>query len=450
MNFIPNNDIDRKIMLDTIGLKSVSELFNHIPEKAKIANDLQINDGMSEMTLSRNIRQIADKSKFNPDTVSFMGGGIYDHYIPSTVEAIASRGDFFTAYTPYQAEVSQGTLQVIFEYQSMICELTGMEVSNASHYDGANALASAIEMIFIQAKKKKKILISSLINPNYMEVIKTQFSCREFEFISMPETNGCIDVDKVSELIDKDIAGIVIQNPNYTGNIEDIEKLVTIAKENKILSAVCQYPISLSLLKRPGDLGFDIVCGEGQSLGISQSFGGPALGYIACSTKLMRKMPGRIVGETVDTRGQKAYVLTLQAREQHIRREKASSNICSNQALCALSATVYLSTIGKLGFKKIGEYCVQAAHHLAREIENIEGINLVYGDRKFFNEFVIELPVDADSIYKKMMDKFNIAPGIPLKKLGKEYSKRLLVTVTEKRSSEDINNFIEALKEVIK
>jgi glycine dehydrogenase subunit 1 len=374
---------------------------------------------------------------------------MYDHFIPTSVDAIISRGDFFTAYTPYQAEVSQGTLQAIFEYQTMICELTGLDVANASHYDGASALAAAVEMIFQQGKKKSTILYSPMINPRYLEVLFTQFRFRDYHFQPLPVVDGAIDVDAVAGLITKETAGLIFQNPNYFGIIEKVSELATIASEANILSAVSQNPMTLAWLKRPGDVGIDIATGEGQPLGIPISFGGPGLGYMSCTKKMMRKMPGRIVGQTEDEQGRTGYVLTLQAREQHIRREKASSNICSNQGLCALAAVVYLSTVGTTGLKRIAEYCLKAAHYAQNAIATQTKAKILYPKGQFFHEFAIDCGRNAREVFHQIIEEYAIAPGIPLDFMGKEHENHLLIAITEKKTQSEIDQLINALKEVI-
>lgn len=448
MNFIPVSDPDRQRMLETIGVDSVADLFSTIPEQNR-CRSFHLPRGKSELAVNRHLDAVEAKTLYKASHLSFLGGGIYEHYIPPAVDAVISRGDFFTAYTPYQAEVSQGTLQAIFEFQTLVCQLSGMDVANASHYDGGNALAAACEMIFQQARKKKRILYARGIHPNYLEIIRTQFRSRDFTFEPLPQKDGRVDVAAAAEMVDDLTAGIIFQTPGYTGLLEDTQGLVALAKERKLLTAVSQNPLSLAIMPRPGELGVDIYTGEGQPLGIPMGFGGPGLGLMACRESLMRKMPGRIVGETVDTKGRKGYVLTLQAREQHIRREKASSNICSNQALCALAATVYLSLVGGTGLQRIAEYCVQSAHYAARRLQEKAGINLVWPETPFFHEFVIDCGRDAAEVFQDCYQQHTIAPGIALSNLGEEFRTRMLITVTELKTRNDIDALVDAMAEAV-
>jgi glycine dehydrogenase subunit 1 len=365
MSYLSHSDEDRKILLDAIGVTSVDELLTAIPEELRLHKRLDLPPAISEVELRR---EFGDMAKDN-DTgfVNFMGGGASEHYIPAALDSLASRSEFVTAYTPYQAEVSQGTLQVIYEFQSMMCELTGMEAANASLYEGGSALAEAA-ILAAGATRRLKIVVSKSVNPRYREVLKTTTRGAGFTIEEVAVKDGVTDVEQLIRAVDDDTAAVMFAQPNFLGYLEPVDDIVAIAKANKALATVSVDPISLSLLSPPGDYGVDIVTGEGQPLGIPLSYGGPYLGFFAVSRAYVRRMPGRIAGAALDTEGRRGYVLTLQTREQHIRREKATSNICTNQALCALRATIYLALLGKEGFRKLGELCVQKSHYLADEI----------------------------------------------------------------------------------
>jgi len=443
MTFIPISDNDRKEMLKDIGVASIDELFEVIPEKIRL-KDFNSFEGCNENNIIRKAKKISIKNREAAESICFAGAGYYDHFVPAAIDSLVSRGEFSTAYTPYQPEVSQGTLQAIFEYQSMICELTGMEVANASMYDGATALAEAI-LLSLRSTRKQKILISSTVNPVYRQVINSYLSGQSIEIIDIPEENGCINIRFIEENANSETACIVVQIPNFYGIVEnglDIRKAIP----DKVDYIVCADPNSLGILEAPGKYGADIVVGDCQTLGIPLSFGGPSNGYFAVNSKHMRKMPGRVVGKTVDLDGKTGYVLTLQAREQHIRREKATSNICSNQQLAALRNLIYLSLAGRKGLKEISYSCMENSHYLAEKISSINGFSLRY-DAPFYKEFIIECPVDASKLIMNIFDKYMIIAGIPLSRFNKEDRKGLLIAVTEKRSKQDMNLLVDALKE---
>ena len=386
--YIPNTLEDEKEMLGVIGVNSIEELFHDIPDDIILKRKLNINDGMSEMELLKYMKNISDKNTSLDEFTCFLGAGAYDHYIPSVVKHIISKSEFYTAYTPYQAEISQGTLQTIFEYQSMICEITGLEVANASMYDGATACAEAAFMA-VDSTRKKKIVVSKTVHPEIRNVLKTYIKFKGIELVEVDMIDGVTDIDKLNSVVDKNTAGVIVQNPNFFGIIEDVTEVEKITHANKAIFIMSVDPISLGILKSPGELGADIAVGEGQGLGNSISFGGPYLGFMAANSKFMRKMPGRIVGQTEDLDGKRAFVLTLQAREQHIRREKATSNICSNQALNALTAAIYLTTMGKKGLKEVAYQSTVKAHYAFNEMTKSGKFKPLF-NKPFFKEFAVK------------------------------------------------------------
>ncbi len=437
MRYIPNTKADRDQMLSDLGAKNIDELFRVIPAKVKINNiGVVPPKGLSEIELKRTLEALANKNTNTKEKVSFLGGGSYNHFIPSTVGHIIGRSEFYTAYTPYQPEMSQGMLQSIFEYQSLICDLTGMDACNASMYDGATAMAEAASAA-AHFTGRKEILVSRTVNPNYRQVLATYaagsgLNIIEFGYESSLGVSDFSDAEK--KLSDK-TACLIISSPNFLGCIEDVAKFSELAKSNEALSIVSIDPISLGILKRPGELGVDIVIGEGQSFGLPQNFGGPYLGIFAVKKEYLRLMPGRIVGETVDAKGQRGYVLTLQAREQHIRREKAFSNICSNEALCALAATVYLASMGKSGLREVAEQCLQKANYAKKELSKLVAFKV-----PSFKEFVIKTLKPVDQINKKLLEN-NIIGGLDLGRFYPELKDHMLVAVTELIRKEDIDVF---------
>ncbi|MDD4101441.1 MAG: aminomethyl-transferring glycine dehydrogenase subunit GcvPA, partial [Kiritimatiellae bacterium] len=373
MPFVPHTDKERSAMLDAIGVSSLDELFAEIPAPLRV-QALNIAQGLSEQEVYDRLHEMSHRNTHS--LVSFLGGGFYEHSIPAAVDSLTSRGEFFTAYTPYQPEVSQGTLQAIFEYQSMICRLTGLDVANASMYDGGTALAEAV-MMAVNATGRGKVVVSSDINPIYRLMIRSYTANLGIQLVELPSTPAtALDRGAVAAALDNSVAAMIVQNPNFFGTVDDFSDIAKAAHEKGALLIASVYPISLGLLKRPGDMGVDIVTGEGQSLGLPLSFGGPYLGFFAVRQELVRKMPGRVVGETVDRRGKRCFVLTLQAREQHIRREKATSNICTNEALCALRATIYLSLLGKQGLRELAQNCVRKAEYAKQRLAQITGVRV--------------------------------------------------------------------------
>lgn len=434
--YVPNTKDEQHRMLKEIGLNSMNELFDAIPKEVKLDTPLDIPKGMSEMEVSSRMRKIAGKNKVY-DTV-FRGCGAYRHYIPAIVKQVTSKEEFITAYTPYQAEISQGILQSIFEYQTMICELTGMQVANASVYDGASAAAEAV--IMSKERKRRKALISATVNPMIIETIGSYISGTDMELEVIPAKDGLTDIDSMKDMLDDNTSCVLIQQPNYYGLLEDGDLVGSILSDTDIKYIMSCNPISLGILKTPAEYGVDIAVGEGQPLGIGLSYGGPYLGFMATTDKLMRRLPGRIVGETKDSQGRRAFVLTLQAREQHIRREKASSNICSNQALCAMTAAVYLSAMGSEGIAQAATLSMSKAHYLAQRLCEIDGYDMVY-QGEFFNEFVTTVNGDVDKVLKTLSDH-GILGGYPLK--GSDEG-QLMWCATELNTKEEIDTLVRIL-----
>ncbi|HYG60030.1 MAG TPA: aminomethyl-transferring glycine dehydrogenase subunit GcvPA, partial [Symbiobacteriaceae bacterium] len=443
MRYIPITQADKEAMLRDIGVTSTEELFAaNIPADVRLNRPLNLPPALTEMEILAHVRELTQANVNLQDYACFLGGGAYDHYIPSAVETFLRRGEFLTAYTPYQPEISQGVLQVIYEYQSMICELTGMDLSNASMYDGASALAEAAVMVTSQTGRKK-VVIAKSVSPNYRRVVKTYMHGIGVEVIEAPLVGCELDLNKLAGLITEEVAGVLVQMPNFLGHIEQVKAIEAMTHQKGALFVVAVDPISLAVLEAPGNYGADIVVAEGQSLGNYTSFGGPYLGVMATREKMSRRIPGRIVGATLDTRGQRAFVLTLQAREQHIRREKATSNICSNQALNAMAATVYLSLVGKEGLREVANLCLQKAHYAAAQIAKLPGYRIACKSA-FFKEFTISAPLPADQINKQLLEK-KIIGGFPSSVDYPELHNAMTIAVTEKRTRAEIDALVAAL-----
>jgi glycine dehydrogenase subunit 1 len=445
--YSPHTDADRRAMLETIRVDDIEKLFHALPAE-HLFPELDLPPGLTEMEVLAELDSIAWANDTTHEVISFLGAGAYNHYIPAVVDAILQRGEFYTAYTPYQPEISQGTLQSIFEYQSMIAGLTGMDVSNASHYDGATAVAEAVNMAFhIFRGKRPEVVLSPAIHPHYRQTVQTYTHGSEIRLRGHEqETELSLEPETLRPLINDSTSLVVVGYPDFFGRVYDYCELASIAHEAGALFAVTVNPLALGLLKPPGDFGADIVTGEGQSLGIPLSFGGPYLGIFATRQKYVRKMAGRLVGETVDNRGQRAYVLTLTAREQHIRRDRATSNICTNQGLMALAATVYMSLLGKYGLRQVAELCYHKAHYAAKSISAIPGYQL-WTKSPFFNEFVVECPFSAAEVNAQLLER-NIIGGYHLSQDYPALKNHLLVAVTEMNTLDDIDMLIEALSEV--
>ncbi|MCU0609513.1 MAG: aminomethyl-transferring glycine dehydrogenase subunit GcvPA [Chitinispirillaceae bacterium] len=443
MSYIAITGAQRSEMLAVCGKSSVDELFADIPINLRPAS-FNLPSGKSELEASAHFEKLARQNYSH--LTCFVGGGFYDHFIPAAVDALAGRSEFYTAYTPYQPELSQGTLQAIYEYQTDICRLTGLDVSNASIYDGGTALYESCQMA-IAATGRRKIIMDGGVNPIYRKMIYSYAANLAIDFVEIPVSHGQSDRGRILAALDASTAGIILQNPNFFGVIDDHSDIVAKAHEQGILAIQSVYPIALAVLKTPAEQGFDIATGEGQSLGIPLSFGGPYLGFMASRKALVRKMPGRIVARTADTNGRPGFVLSLQAREQHIRREKATSNICSNEALCALRAHIYLSLIGKKGLCDVAKLCFDKAHYAKQRIRMIPGVQVMESSPTF-NEFTVKLPIDAGECVGRMVE-LGIAPGFPLGRYYPGMEQYLLVAVTEKRTKYQIGQLAEALEAVV-
>ncbi len=407
MSYVPATPDEARQMMESIGVAGERALYADVPEGMFLGRPLNVEGGMGELGVLREMQKAACKNKVYRDI--FMGAGAYRHFIPAAVDALSSRGEFVTAYTPYQAEMSQGILQSIFEYQTMICELTGMDVSNASVYDGASAAGEACLMI--KDRKRNKVLVAQSANPQVVDVIRTYIVPAGMEMQTFAMTGGAADLDDLKQRLDDTVAGVYIASPNYYGVIEDVAQAAQLAHGAGAVLVCGVNPIGAAILKTPAELGADIAVGDGQPLGLPVAYGGPYLGFMACTQKLMRKMPGRIVGQTADAGGRRAFVLTLQAREQHIRREKAGSNICSNQAWCALRSAMYMTLMGKEGIREVAGQCYANAHYLKDELQKI-GFAPVYNG-EFFHEFVTSCPADADKM-RLALDGADILGGLAL------------------------------------
>lgn len=445
MPYISNTPEERRAMLEKIGVTDFDQLITAIPPQMRLEGLLDMDEPLSELEITRRIQKQTCGDVCTQAVNSFLGAGVYDHFIPAAVDAIISRPEFHTAYTPYQAEVSQGTLQFIYEYQTMICELTGMEIANASMYDAASAIAEAILMA-VRKNRLTKAILPATLHPEYLRVIRIYTEGLGIELLTAPTKDGLIDLDALEAMMDDTVGSVVLQTPNFWGNIEDGEAIGRLVRKNeKALYIVCASPISLAILKAPAAYGADIVVGEGQALGNNMNVGGPLFGFFATKLDMARQMPGRIVGGTLDKEGRRAYALTLQAREQHIRRAKATSNICSNQSLCTLAACVYMSLMGREGMVEVATQSAQKAHYLAREIAGIKGFTLAYPDAPFFNEFVINMPIPAAEVISRLLPQ-GIYAGVDMARWGN--GNQLMLAVTEKKSKADLDALVKALQEV--
>src|SRR5690625_2564822 len=444
--YIPHTAEDIDEMLEAIGLERLEELFQDIPKDVALNRELDLPSSMSEMEVRSYLESLASKNSTTDDKVCFLGAGAYDHYIPAIIDHIISRSEFYTSYTPYQPEISQGTLQYLFEYQTLICNLTGMDVSNASLYDGGTALTEAALMA-TSVGRKKEIIVSKAVNPQAREILKTYAHIQELKILELDIKDGVTDLEALEELMGEDTGAVIVQSPNFFGIIEDLELISSMVKKFRRTSLIASVdPISLGILKRPGDLGVDIVVGEGQALGMPLNFGGPYLGFIATTKKYMRKLPGRIVGQTKDMDGKRSFVLTLSAREQHIRREKATSNICSNQGLNTLAATIYMVTLGKEGLREVALQSTKKAHYAFKEITKTGKCRPLF-NKPFFKEFAIKSDISSDKIINDLR-KENIIGGYDLGRDYPEYENSILYAVTEKRTKDEIDKLSSLLMEI--
>ena len=449
MPYIPNTNDDRRAMLDAIGVKNIDELFEMIPGDLRLGRGLDLPPAMGELELSAHMGRLAAKNTPAGSGACFLGGGCYDHFVPALVDFVAGRSEFYTAYTPYQAEASQGSLQAFFEYQTLVTQLTGMDVSNASLYDGAGAAVEAVLMA-VNTTRRNRVVVLDSVHPEYRQTLDTYLadidvSVKTVGGLEKNSSRCTVAAEELAATIDKETACVLVEHPNFFGCLEDVEALAEVTHAAGALLIVSVNPVSLGLLRRPGDYGADIVVAEGQPLGIPMSFGGPGLGIIACREKFMRRMPGRLVGQTVDRRGKRCWVLTLQTREQHIRREKATSNICTNQGLMALRASVFLAAMGPQGMRQMAELCLQKAHYAMDRLVAAAGVTAAF-EGPFFNEFVVRLK-SGDP--QKLVDAAaceNVFAGVPLGRWHPQLADCLLIAVTEKRTKAEIDRLVELAK----
>ncbi len=445
MTYVPHTDLERQQMLSAVGVTTIEDLFEAVPSAYRFPK-LDLPRAMSEMDVSAELTALADANEHAGDFAIFRGAGAYHHFIPSVIGHLVLRGEFLTAYTPYQPEVSQGTLQAIFEYQSMMCTLTGMDAANASHYDGATSLAEALTVALeVGRYKRSKVILSPGINPQYRAVLRTYHQGRDLKIVG--DATGKADIDDLIEMLDDNTAMLAVQYPNFFGQIDDFSRLVEKVHQAGALLVMVVNPTALGLFKSPGELGADIVVGEGQPLGVPLSFGGPYVGFFATKEKYVRKIAGRIVGETVDGNGKRAFVMTLRPREQDIRREKATSNICTNQGLMSLTACVYLSLMGKHGMRKVAELCYHKAHYAAKQIDTIKGFR-VDMDKPFFHEFVVKCPRPVSEINQHLIER-GIIGGYDLSSDYPHLKDHMLVCVTEMNNKDEIDELVNGLKDVM-
>jgi glycine dehydrogenase subunit 1 len=452
--YIPLTADDRAAMLETIGIKSVAELFSDVPRE-EMNCELDLPPARSELELMRELQQMSGRNANLSDYACFLGAGAYNHFIPATVPHLVFRSEFYTAYTPYQAEISQGTLQTIFEYQSMICDLTGMDAANASHYDGATATAEAAILAINSFRDRDKIIVAPTLHPHSRATLRTYLDGQGVPIVGDEDLAAPLEA-VLDRHLDNATAGVIVQNPDFLGSVGDLRAVADRVHAAGALFVVSANPISLGLYRPPGEYGADVVVGEGQPLGNAIGFGGPYLGIFACKEKYIRRMAGRLIGQTLDTEGRRGFVLTLQAREQHIRREKATSNICTNEALNALAACVYLATMGKKGLRQVAQLCYQKAHYAAREIDRLPGYRVT--TLEFFNEFVVECPRPVSEVNqalyaKKIIGGFDLAKDYPHFENpadGARPKGAMLVAVTEMNTREQVDALVSALSEVAK
>jgi glycine dehydrogenase subunit 1 len=444
LSYVPNTPDDRQAMLSRIGAGSVDDLFAPIPSELRLGRPLDIPPALSEMELTEHVSRLAAGNRPAGEAVCFLGGGSYDHFIPAVVDTVAGRGEFYTAYTPYQAEASQGSLQAFFEFQTLVCQLTGMEVANASLYEGGTAVTEAVFMAMSVTGRHGKVIVGESMHPEYRLTLSTYLANLEPEITTLPTPGGFIDPDDVKKALDDHTACVVVQHPNFFGYLEEVEAIARECQARGALFVVSFDPISLGLLKRPGDYGADIAVAEGQSLGTPLSYGGPYLGILACRGQYIRKMPGRIVGQTTDRRGKRCWVLTMQTREQHIRREKATSNICTNQGLLALRASAYLAALGPQGLRETAQLCLRKAHYAADRISQVAGVSPRF-DRPFFKEFTVKVPGDVPALLSRL-DGAGYHAGLALGRWYPHLADCMSVAVTERRARQEIDGLAAAME----
>ncbi len=444
MSYVLNTPADVQEMLRKVGAASLEELFQNIPESNRLRRLLNVPPSLTEIELQQHFGELCNKNQPADQTVCFLGGGSYDHFIPAVVDVVSSRSEFYTAYTPYQAEASQGSLQAFFEYQTLVCQLTGMDVANASLYEGASAVAEAVLMSLSIHAKRSKVLVAESVHPEYRQTLATYLANLPVQITTLPTPGGTLSPEDLKKALDDQTLCVIVQHPNFFGCLEDAENLVKITKENGALAIISFDPISLGVLKRPGQYGADIVVAEGQTLGNPMAFGGPILGIMACREEYVRKIPGRLVGQTVDRNGKRCWVLTLQTREQHIRREKATSNICTNQGLFALRAAAYLTALGPAGLKETAELCLHKAHYLAEQLTAIPGVSLKF-PQPFVKEFTIQIPGDgAATLAKLLASRYH--GGLATGRWYPSLKNCITIAVTEKRTKAEMDGLVEAFR----
>ncbi len=449
MSYVLNTPADQQAMLKAIGVSSIDALFEPVPEACRLKKPLQVPAGLSEMPMTNEMVRLAKKNISPDEAVCFLGGGSYDHFIPAVVDQVAGRGEFYTAYTPYQAEASQGSLQAFFEFQTLICQLTGCDIANASMYEAGSGVTEAALMAHSSVDGKHTILVAESVHPEYRQTLNTYLDNLVPKAKLLPTPEGTISKETFLAALDQTVACVIIQSPNFFGNLEDVEALTKLAHDKGVFVVVVTDPVGLGILNRPGDYGADIVVAEGQGLGTPMQYGGPFLGLLACKNQFIRKIPGRLIGQTTDKNGKTCWSLTLQTREQHIRRDKATSNICSNQGLIALRATVHLAALGPAGLRETAELCLQKAHYAASELVKVPGIKLKYPDKPFFKEFTIELPVKAEPVLAKLLAAGYHA-GLPLGRWYPSLANCVSIAVTEKRTKAEIDGLVSAYRAALK
>lgn len=448
MPYILNTSDDEQAMLKAIGAASVEELFAPIPSDARLHRPLDIPSAMGEIELTQHVAALGRKNKAAGEHVCFLGGGAYDHFIPTVVDTVSSRSEFYTAYTPYQAEASQGSLQAFYEFQTLICQITGMDVANASLYEGGTAVAEAVFMAINVTDRKGKVVVPESVHPEYRQTLATYLTSLGVPLVTIPTPGGYLDPAELKKAVDGTTAAVVVQHPNFFGHLEEVEELVKITRGAGALYVASFDPISTGILKNPGQYDADIAVGEGQCLGTPLGYGGPYLGLMACRSEYVRKIPGRLVGQTTDRTGKRCWALTLQTREQHIRRDKATSNICTNQGLFALRAAVYLAALGPKGLQETAELCLQKSHYLADQLATIPGASLKF-DRPFFKEFSVKLPGDVSAMLKKLQAQGYFA-GLHAGRWYPGFNDTLTVAVTEKRTKAEMDGLVAAIKASLK
>lgn len=448
MSYISNTDADRAEMLKTIGVDGIEDLLAPLPDEVRLKRPLEVPDALDECSLIRHLQELAARNADLEANLCFLGAGCYDHFRPTVVGMLASRGEFATSYTPYQPELSQGMLQAIYEYQTLICALTGMDLSNASMYDAASGIAEAALMA-LGLTERNEVVVSRALHPHYRQTLRTYLTATGHRLVEAPLSGVVTDVEAMKAAIGPDTACVIVQQPNFLGSLEDVDAVARAAERAGALSVVGVDPIALGLLKPPGELGVDVVVGEGQSLGNPMGFGGPLLGFFACKSKFARSFPGRIVGATTDGLGRRGYVMTLRTREQDIRRERATSNICTNETLLALAATIYLCEMGSAGLRQVSDLCLQKAHYAASELNRVAGLKVRNGSTPFFKEFVVEADIPWEGINEKLLER-RIVGGLPLRTSYRELGESCLLCVTEKRTKADVDSLVASIAELVR